>query len=172
MALRAISLPGAQTQVLVPGGRMVEWCVLAVLVLVFAGFTAQHVLDLKGQTERAAVLSTLGAIRTALVIDHLQRVTSREVTGQSAAPANPFLTLQKPPPNYRGEMAVLEALEVPPGSWVFDPQNLSIGYMPQDPHWYDDNTGTRILWFRTDQGPGPRALLPLAPYVWRGVLVN
>ena len=172
MALRAFSLPGGRSQVRVPGGRMVEWGILAIVVLAFAGALAYQGNDIRGQAERAAVLSTLGAMRTSLVIDHLQRATNRAETEKIAAPANPFLTLQNFPPNYRGEMAVLQALEAPPGSWMFDPQNLSIGYLPQDPQWYDANTGTRILWFRTDLGPGPRMLKPLAPYVWRGVLVN
>ena len=151
---------------------MVEWGILAVGVLVLGGAWAQHGVDIRGQGERAAVLSTLGAMRTSLVIDHLQRASQSAAAGKTTASANPFLTLQYLPPNYRGEMAVLQALEAPPGSWMFDPQSLSIGYMPQDPQWFDANTGTRILWFRTDLSPGPRALIPLAPYVWRGVLVN
>ena len=151
---------------------MVEWGILAVVLLVLAGALAHHVIDIRGQGERAAVLSTLGAIRTSLVIDHLQRASKGAAAGKEITSANPFLTLQYLPPNYRGEMAVPKALELPPGSWMYDPQNLSIGYMPQDSQWYDANSGTRILWFRTDFGPGPRVLIPLAPYVWRGILVN
>ncbi len=102
--------------------RMLEWsllaAVVAVLVLLFAG----EVRVTKGQGELAAVKSTLGALRTALVIDHLQKKVMAGSSPVAQAQRNPFELLQRQPANYAGEVTPAQAVAAPPGSWVFDPQ--------------------------------------------------
>ena len=98
-----------------PGGRMVEWGILAVLVMVFLGVFGHYARRIQGQSERAAVLSTLGALRTALVIDHVQRAAKHASTEPSRTPSNPFLVLNTAPVNYAGEMSVVQSLAAPPG---------------------------------------------------------
>ena len=151
-----------------PRSRMVEWGILAVLVVVLVGIFGHYVRLIRGQGERAAVVSTLGALRTALVIDHLQRAANPGSTGQPLERVNPFLALQTLPLNYGGEMSVTQALLAPAGSWVFDPQCACIGYVPQDPEWHSAAAGAAVLWFKVSSGPGPRALTAQAPYVWQG----
>ena len=151
---------------------MVEWGILAVLVLVFVGIFGHYVRLIQGQSERAAVMSTLGALRTALVIDHVQRATVTAAADRTLTPPNPFLALQTPPLNYGGEMSVVQSLAAPAGRWVFDPQCSCIGYLPQDSAWRSAAADTSILWFKVSDGPGPRELTALAPYVWQGMQVQ
>ena len=153
-----------------PRGRMLEWGILLVFVLVFVGIFGHYVRVIQGQGARAAVLSTLGALRTALVIDHVQRAA----TGSSSTRAtlNPFLVVRTPPLNYRGEMTVTQLLAAPAGSWVFDPQCVCIGYLPLDPAWHSAADGSAVLWFKVVTGTGVPGLAARAPYVWQGAAVR
>lgn len=156
-----------------PRGRMLEWAILSVLVLVFVGIFGHYVRVIQGQGERAAVLSTLGALRTALVIDHVQRAAAGDRNSTaSRATLNPFLVLQTPPLNYGGEMNVSQLLAAPAGGWVFDPQCGCIGYLPLDPAWHSAADGTAVLWFKVVVGTGVPELAAQAPYVWQSVLVR
>ena len=151
---------------------MVEWGVLAVLVIVLLGFLGHHVRTIQGQAERAGVVATLGALRTALVIDHLQRVATQTTGVSPSSNANPFLLLQSLPLNYRGEVTLTQALEAPPGSWVFDPQCRCVGYLPLDTAWHSVSEGVSILWFRVGEGPGVRGLTAQAHYAWQGLVIQ
>ena len=151
---------------------MVEWGILAVLVLVFAGVFGHYVRMIQGRGERAAVMSTLGALRTALVIDYAQRATVTATADRAHTPVNPFLVLQTPPLNYGGEMSVVQSLAAPAGRWVFDPQCACIGYLPLDPAWQSAAADGSILWFKVSDGPGPRELTALGSYVWQGMQVQ
>ena len=69
--------------------RMIEWSLVVALILLLALVFAYKVHVLRGQAELATVKSTLGALRTAFVIDHLHA----SITGnRSVAPVqhNPF----------------------------------------------------------------------------------
>lgn len=155
-----------------PRGRMVEWGILALVVVIVLAVFAHYVRLIQGQGERAAVLSTLGALRTALVIDHVQRATARGASTSAPVNPNPFLVLQSLPLNYRGEMGLLQALAAPPGGWVFDPQCVCIGYLPLDAAWGGTGSDASLLWFKVVPGPGARGLAAQAPYVWQGVEVR
>ena len=152
-----------------PRSRMVEWGILAIVIVVLVGIFGHYVRVIRGQGERAAVVSTLGALRTALVIDHLQRASNAGGAGQSSAVVNPFMVLQTLPLNYGGEMSAAQAVLAPPGRWVFDSQCGCVGYAPQDPAWHTSELGVAVLWFKVSSGPGPRVLTAQAPYVWQGI---
>ena len=151
---------------------MVEWGILAILVVVLVGIFGHYVRQIQGQGERAAVVSTLGALRTALVIDHLQRAANPGKSGLPLAVVNPFLVLQTLPLNYGGEMSAAQVLLAPAGRWVFDPQCVCIGYAPQDSAWHSEASGVAVLWFKVSSGPDPRVLTAQAPYVWQGTRVR
>ena len=151
---------------------MVEWGILAVLVMVFLGVFGHYARRIQGQSERAAVLSTLGALRTALVIDHVQRAAKHASTEPSRTPSNPFLVLNTAPVNYAGEMSVVQSLAAPPGRWVYDPQCVCIGYLPMDSDWHSTMPDASILWFKVTEGQGPRELIAMAPYTWQGLAMR
>jgi hypothetical protein len=150
------------------GGRLLEWSFLTLLILILLAVFAYYARRVQGQGERAAVISTLGALRTALVIDHLQNFARLRVRDPGQKPKNPFLALEALPYNYAGEMSVLQALEAPAGSWVYDPQRGCIGYIPRDPSWAETALGAKMMWFQIQQGPGSRSLAALETYQWQG----
>jgi hypothetical protein len=172
VATTATIAPGGRYVTRIPGGRMVEWGILAVLVLALVGVFGHYVRVIQGQGERAAVLSTLGALRTALVIDHVQRHAKTTIGDQTTAPLNPFLVLQALPANYGGEMSVVQSLAAPGGRWVYDPQCSCIGYVPLDAVWRTSGSAASVLWFKVSDGNGPRALVAMEAYVWQGLPVQ
>jgi hypothetical protein len=153
---------------------MVEWSILGLTLLVFVGLLGYYVRVVQGHGERAMVLSTLGGLRTALVVDHLARqvAAGAPVATEPHNTPNPFSLLQLVPPNYRGEMSVPEALAAPPGSWIFDPQCRCVGYVPSSSQWLESPPDAGALWFKVTGGSGPAQLTAMGTYVWQGLPVR
>ena len=156
-----------------PATRMVEWGILAAMILVVVAVAGQYVRVLRAQAERSAVLSTLGALRTGLVIAHLRGASTAYTVSSGGPPqSNPFTELQTLPLNYRGELSVSESLAMPTGGWVYDPQCVCVGYIPLDAGWSDGASQAGALWFKVVSGPGPRQLTAQDAYTWRGTVVK
>lgn len=154
------------------GMRMVEWSLLAGVVLMLVWVFVRQVQVLQGQAELAAVRTTLGALRTALVIDFLKQ----NIAGKSSAAArlqgNPFEMLQRHPVNYRGEMTPAEAVLAPAGSWVFDPVCVCVGYAPINNQWFESPSGRRMAWYQLSGASGPVQLTAQEVYVWQSQAMN
>jgi hypothetical protein len=76
------------------GVKIVEWTLLLSVVFVLVWVFARQVQVLQGQAELEAVRSTLGALRTALVIDHLKQKIAGKDSAASRRTSNPFELLQ------------------------------------------------------------------------------
>lgn len=151
---------------------MVEWSILAVVILLLVLVFVRQVWVLKGQAELSVVKTTLGALRTAFVLDHLQNKVVSRALPVGLVQHNPFELLQRHPVNYRGEMTAAAAQTVPAGSWVFDPVCICVGYLPLHAEWFDSPSGDVMAWFRVDGEPGPLQLTAKEAYVWQGQVMN
>ncbi len=138
--------------------------VIAVLIVVF-GYQARVV---QGQGELAGFKSTLGAMRTALVLQHLQQGVANKHSVVASTQRNPFRLMERPPANYAGEAGAALAQETAPGKWVFDTECICVGYAPLFGQWLDSASGDTMVWFRVSAPPGPLRLLPKEPYFWQG----
>lgn len=154
------------------GKRMVEWALAAAVMVVMILLFAREVRVVQGQSELAAVKATLGALRTALVLEHLQKNMASGNSAVALEQHNPFELLRQRPPNYRGEMSAAQALAAPPGSWVFDPLCVCIGYLPMEAEWFDSPSGELMAWYRVSGAPGLLQLVAKEAYVWQGELIN
>ena len=144
--------------------RGAEWSILLAVLLVLVVAFGREFRVVQGQGELAAIKTTLGALRTALVIDHLHAATSgRQAVAQPQR--NPFLVLDHAPANYAGVLGAVKPDAIPPGNWVFDAYCNCIGYEPL----YAD---APMLWFRVSAPPGPLQISPLQIYKWQGQTVN
>jgi hypothetical protein len=152
--------------------RMVEWGILVVLVLVLLGAFERQLRVVQGQAELAAVQSTLGALRTAFVLEHLQQAVAAHAPSVAVPQRNPFLLLKSLPANYAGQFGMRNAYAAASGSWVFDPDCVCIGYLPLYPQWLQSPPDTSTMWWRASAPPGPMFLTPLHPYVWQGQSLN
>ncbi|MBI3532905.1 MAG: hypothetical protein HY068_10650 [Burkholderiales bacterium] len=129
--------------------------------------------DVQAQVEEAAIKTNLGGLRTAFAIDYL---ANQVAISQGAGPTqtmagqqtNPFLLLHRIPSNYVGEMPAAEVINLPPGSWLFDPACACIAYCPLYPEWLSSPSGSSVLWFDVVGAPGPLQLTPREAYVWKG----
>lgn len=158
-------------------GRWVEWSVLLVLVVVVSSVLWRYGQQVRAQAERAAVQSTLGALRTALVLNQLQTVLLPARKTAPLLPAdmpspNPFTLLQQRPANYAGEVPAALLQEVAGGQWVFDPRCACVGYKPQEPAALDAPAGAQALWFVLESGPGAMQLRSMQAYVWGGQVLE
>jgi hypothetical protein len=149
------------------GRRLVEWgafaAVLAVLVLMFL----QRSADVQGQAELAAIQTTLGALRTAAVLRHVQ-ANGKGVAGSVAREQrNPFLDLVEAPPAYLGEQDTA-TVPLAPGGWFYDRRCDCLGYRPLDPRWLNDSEGNGLLRYRIRRDAGPLQFEPIGRYVWQG----
>lgn len=150
------------------GSRLVEWGILAVTILLLAGAFGFYAFRVQGQAERAAVISTLGALRTALVVDHLQQAVNSPAT---AAPLDrdPFDTLARLPTNYAGRRSGKQLENVADGQWVFDPVCVCVGYKPLHREWLETSGTDALLWFQVITGAGGiRELQAQGSYLWQG----
>lgn len=158
---------GATTRSSAPNWlQPVEWLLMVVVISVLVVFFLHFAQQTKGQSELAAIKSTVGALRTAFVIDHVQQQV-RPVSG-SAAPVhtNPFELVQPRPGNYRGEMDTAKAADVPPGSWFFVPSCPCVGYRPMDDLWLNSPSSSSLIWFKVVGMPGVLQLVPQEKYLW------
>lgn len=148
---------------------------MAVLVVVLGAVFVHQAREVRGQAELAQIKSTLGALRTALVVAHLESaVAGNRAQGGAVAQVqrNPFAVLQQRPPNYVG-LAGPEALAaLPGGSWVFDPECSCIGYRPTEAAWLQSPEGAGALWFRVVSSSGPLLITARQPYIWMSQAVD
>lgn len=164
------------------GRRLTEWGVLLAFILVVVGVGYAQTQRLRGQAELARLKSTLGVLRTALVVAHLERTVQaeRKLQGGMAIEAaavppvspNPFLALSRLPPNYLGESSPLALVDLPGGNWVFDAACQCIGYRPSEAGWLEAPVGAVALWFQVSAPPGPLQITVTQPYVWMGQKVE
>lgn len=152
--------------------RSAEWSLLVVTILVLIGVFGQQFRVVQAQGELAAIKSTVGALRTALVIDHLKHAVGPGPQFVGISQRNPFLVLDHIPANYAGVLIELNAEAVPPGNWVFDSFCHCVGYQPMYPYALDGARDAAMVWFRVSDPPGPLQITPLQAYRWQGELVN
>jgi hypothetical protein len=146
---------------------VVEWSLLILVILVLAGLFVRQFRYVQGQGELASVKTTLGALRTALLLDYLKQV----VDGPAAAhplQRNPFLLLAPVPANYAGALASANGQGLRPGTWVFDAFCNCIGYAPLYPYALDRVSDAPALWFRISAPPGPLQIQAMQTTLWQG----
>jgi hypothetical protein len=148
--------------------RMVEWSMLALLVLAVGFWFARQAYVVKGQSELAAVRTTLGALRTAFILEHLRQAVRDPAVSVVPPQRNPFNLVQGRPANYRGVISPAQVMDVPAGQWFFEAVSECVGYRPFHSEWLDSPNGDSVVWYRVSQAPGPLQLNPLEPYRWQG----
>jgi len=152
----------------------VEWGVLALCIAVVTGVLWRYGQQVRAQSERAAVQSTLGALRTALVLDYVRSLVPAGKKGAApvaitAPPPNPFELVQQATVRYAGEVPAALLQEVAGGQWVFDKRCGCVGYKPQDASVLDAPSGAQAVWFIVERTAAAPQMRPLQPYVWAGV---
>ncbi len=145
---------------------------MAAVVLALVLAFARQMRVLQGQAERSAVQSTLGALRSAFVLDHLQQMTRSETRTVASMQHNPFELLEHYPANYFGTMSASQASAMPAGGWVFEPACICVGYLPVRTEWLDRPDEDPILWYRVGDASAPLQLTARQAYVWHGQALN
>lgn len=152
--------------------RLLEWSVLGGVVFVLGLVLARQVRSVQAQAELAAIQSTLGALRTAFVIDYSHKQMETGAASLAPAQRNPFELLAQYPVNYRGVMPATEAANAAVAGWVFDPKCVCVGYRPLEAEWLASPSGDMMAWYQVSSVPGPLQLTAKEAYVWQGKGIN
>jgi hypothetical protein len=162
-------------------GRSFEWALVAAVVVTLIGFFLREFQLVQAYAERSSVKTTLGALRIAIVVEHvrtqtagLQPPTAITVTStQHSSVASPFLLLaQQPKVSTPTETAAFES-SVPQGYWVFGSTCRCVGYRPLHDQGKAASGRSGMVWFNlVRQGAGPNQLVAQEAYVWNGELLN
>ena len=152
------------------GRRIVEWGILAALAVILLVAFLHKSLQVQAQAEVAAVRTTLAALRTALVLEHIRAKTTPGAVVANLQ-HNPFVLLQQVPGNYRGQQDLAQALAGAPG-WYFDSACGCVGYVAAEALSPSENQSARVLSFRVLRSDGPTQLVAVDRYVLHGQAVD
>lgn len=152
--------------------RLTEWSLVAGVIVVLVLVFGRQMRVMQVQSEMATVKSTLGALRTAFVIDYLQKSVAAASSGVVVDQRNPFELLQRRPANYAGVMHLSQAEVAAAGTWIFDANCSCVGYAPIYAQGLDSPSGDTMLWFRVTVVSGPLQLSAKETYVWQGEVLN
>lgn len=154
------------------GVRLVEWGILALVALGFSWALGHYAQRVQALAERASVLTTLGALRTALVLRHLQDNVPRTPSAPLPALQNPFDALERTPANYAGAIRNRDVAATPAGQWVFDGACRCVGYKPLYAETLTSRDQLPALWFQLQSQGTVLHLVPLDDYQWLGERVR
>jgi hypothetical protein len=152
--------------------RVAEWALVVVLIGALALAFLHQVRVVQRQAEFAGIKSTLGALRTAFVMRHLQAQLPGQNPELSLMPRNPFDLLERRPVNYRGVIRAKDLALLPAGGWVFEPVCGCVGYVPLDAAEFDSVSGDPVAWFVVNASALPYQLTPKEAYVWQGQVLD
>lgn len=150
--------------------RLTEWALVTLVLVALIWVFGRQVRAVQSQSERAAVQSTVGVLRTALVVDHVTQ--QARGAANRVAPLNPFLLLKTVPTNFAGVGSMADADAMALGAWVFDAECACIGYRLLYPEALEEPEGAQAVWFRIGGPAGALQIQPLTRYVWQGQVLN
>lgn len=152
--------------------RLTEWLAMAVLLLALIATFVHYSHYVRGQAELAAVKTTLGALRTALVVEHLRQQLLARQEPELPMDFNPFKLLAQTPATYIGVMSHAQSQGATPGVWVYAPECPCVGYRPQDALWLDSPVYDSLIWFEVTGIPGVLQLKAREKYRWNNELID
>ncbi len=164
------SSPNASESSPIWSGRITEWSIVAVVLVVLMWVFEHETRVVKGQSEKIMVWSTLATLRAAIGIDLLTRQVRPASSG--LVERSPFRLLERRPASFAGDVAQRDMYLTPPGSWVFDPECGCIGYRMLYPQWLEPPQDADAIWFRIETKNGEVHLLPTSRYRWFGQSLN
>lgn len=154
--------------------RLVEWFLVAVLILTLLLVFTHYARQVKSQSELATIKMTVGTLRTALVLDHLQRQLPpvRGAASPLTASRNPFDLVEPKPLGYLGEITKVQAESAAPGSWFYVDDCACIGYRPLDDAALNSASGALVIWYQQRRTAGIVQLIAKEAYLWADLTVD
>lgn len=150
------------------GRQVAQWGIMLAIVLTVVVVLARKAEEVQALAEMAATKETVAALRTALIFAFVHQQV-RPSDAPSQLDPNPFLQLERLPPNYAGHLAVEDVAQVTPGNWFYDPVCQCVGYRLLHAQWLTQPPNRiAVGWRVVREGNGVPTLRPMAPYRWLG----
>ncbi len=134
------------------GFTLIELIIVITIVVILAAVLLERVWFYQEQAEKTAMVEVVGAIQSALVMQHgrlLTRGMESEVTVLAAD--NPMRWLSKQPRNYSGEFYDPTPRSVAPGNWVFDLRSRELIYvLDRADHFILSKDGNKWIRYRVN----------------------
>jgi len=134
------------------GFTLIELIIVITIVVILAAVFLNRVWFYQEQAEKTAMVEVVGAIQTALTMQHgrlLVRSMESEVTALAAD--NPMRWLAKQPHNYSGEFYDPTPRSVAPGNWVFDLKSRELIYvLDRTEHFVPGKDGNKWIRYRVN----------------------
>ncbi len=119
------------------GFTLFELVVVVCLVAFFAAVALDRFLRYQEIAEKAAMQSTIGALRSAEALQASARILHGGLASVAAlAEENPIDWLAAPPAGYQGALYDPAAARPPKGSWYFDLRNKELVYRPERARYF------------------------------------
>lgn len=132
------------------GFTLYELIVVVIIISVLAGVLLDRMRYYQEYAKKTAMDVTLRNMRNGLRLQVADLMT-RDRMGEAGKllKQNPITWLDRPPPNYIGELAAPRADSIPPGNWYFDLSAHELVYLPDDHQFFDYPASTgKALHFR------------------------
>ncbi len=111
------------------GFSLLELVIVVIVIGLLLTFGVDRLLALRVEAERAAMESTLGALRSALGLKVAENIVKKKVAALPAlAGSNPMDRLSEKPKNYLGELTAPDPGTIEGGVWYFDTGNGTLVY--------------------------------------------
>lgn len=111
---------------------LLELCVALTLIAVLGGGWLAALLYYQEVAEKTAVELTVLNVRSGMRFAIAEgMIHGRSAEAADMLQANPLGWLEKPPPDYAGEIASHAVASLPAGSWFFDAERREFGYLPR-----------------------------------------
>lgn len=167
------------------GFTLLELVVVVIVVSILFLAALNKMWTLQTTAERATMEYNIGALRSALALQFVDRIVRQDEEGiRRLAGSNPMTLLNQIPGNYLGEREGVDPATLESGNWYFDRQHKTLIYLVKNSHFFRSTLSgpPRVRWSVTldfaapqpNSGPEPPldrlegiSLLPLERYVWR-----
>lgn len=119
------------------GFSLWELMVVIALVIILVLAAIENLVPLMGDAERAAHVSTRGALQSAIGMESTTRVLGGGMSAiQAMHHANPVDWLRMPMSNYAGEISNGSYEAIPPRHWAFDTDSKLLVYRVGFPEFF------------------------------------
>lgn len=185
----ALSRPARNGRFLTVAGQggftLLELVVVVIVVSLLFLAALDKMWMLQTTAERATMEYNVGALRSALALQFVNRIVRKDEEGiRLLAGSNPMTMLNQVPGNYLGELEGVDPTTLEGGNWYFDRRQKVLVYLVRNSHFFRSTlTGPpRVRWSveldfaAPDRSGGSGeageqlqgiSLLPLERYVWR-----
>jgi len=131
------------------GYTLLELVVVVIIVCILFLVALDKLWELQTTAERATMEYNVGALRSALALQFVDRIVHGDEEGiRALAGSNPMTMLNQIPGNYLGEFENIDPATLESGNWYFDKRQKLLVYLVRNSHFFRSSLSgpARVRW--------------------------